>query len=98
MPFFFQGGPMAESGYEEYAEAVQESMSVDPLPTVRGLSENSGIPPDDIIHHILVQWATSFSEARLAIGSLALRQLKEALEAEDYGTVKGIVSWLHLEV
>ncbi len=89
---------MARSGYEKYAEAVQESLSIDPLSTVRGLSENSGIPPDDIIHHILVQWATSFSEAHLTIGPVALRQLKEALDAEDYETVKGIVSWLLSEV
>ena len=89
---------MVRPGYEKYAEAVQEAAAIDPMPTVHGLSKYSGISPEEIVHYILVQWATSYSEAHLAIGPLALRQLKDALDAEDFARVKGIVSWLHSEL
>lgn len=80
--------------YGKYVEAVQASADIDPMPTVQALAKNAGLTPDEIIHHILVQWATSGSEALMATTPLALRQLKEAADAGDTEKVNGIVSWL----
>ena len=85
---------MIKPGYEPYAEAVEESAAVDPYPTLEGLSRNSGVPIDQIKHHILVEWATSYASARMAASPLALRQLKAAAEDGDLEKVKGITSWL----
>ena len=57
-------------------------------------ASTAGLTPDEVIHDILVQWATSGSEALMATSPLALRQLKEAADAGDTEKVRGILSWL----
>ena len=89
---------MAKVGYENYTAAVREAAAVDPMPTVQGLAKNAGLSPEEVAHYVLVQWATSFSEAHLAIGPLVLHQLREAADADDLDTIKGIISWLHSEL
>lgn len=84
----------SDDPYRSYAEAVRASAEVDPMPTVRALAENAHLAPEEIVHHVLVQWATSYAEAHLAIGPLVLRQLKEASDAGDLEKVRGIVNWL----
>lgn len=64
------------------------------MPTIRQLAANVGLSPEAIVHYVLVQWATSGSEALMATSPLALRQLREAADAEDLAKVRGIVSWL----
>ena len=78
----------------KYVEAVRTSTEIDPMPTVRQLAKNVGLTPDEIVHHVLVQWATSGSQALMATTPLALRQLKEAADTGDIDKVRGIVSWL----
>ena len=80
--------------YGNYVQAVHEAAEIDPMPTIRALSKNAGLTPDEVIHYILVQWATSGSEALMATSPLALRQLKEAADAGDTEKVRGILSWL----
>jgi hypothetical protein len=80
--------------YSKYVEAVQASAEIDPMPTVHALAKNAELTSDEVIHYILVQWATSGSEALMATTPLALRQLKEAADAGDTEKVRGIVSWL----
>jgi hypothetical protein len=80
--------------HREFARQVEQSRVVDPLPTFRNLSAETGIPVDDLVHHALVRWIAAGSEALLAIEPLALRDLFAARDREDWATVAGIVDWL----
>lgn len=77
-----------------FRRAVAESRLVDPMPTFRGLSETTGIPVDDLVHHALARWASAGSEALLFIGPQVLRDLVEARRLRDWEKVAGIVDWL----
>jgi hypothetical protein len=89
---------MANPGYENYAAEVEASVGLDPMAAVQGLARNSGITEASIVHHILVQWATSFADAQLFMGPLVLRQLKEASDAGDMDKIAGIISWLNADL
>ncbi len=66
----------------------------DPLPTFRALSETTRIPIEDLVHHALVRWAASGSEALMAIEPQVLRDLIAARQREDWPTVAGMIDWL----
>jgi hypothetical protein len=83
-----------EAGDRRYIEAVRASAAVDPSPTIRALADHLGLDPDEVAHHVLVEWAASGAAASLATGPLALRQLRDAVEAGDLDKVRGIVDWL----
>jgi hypothetical protein len=80
--------------HRAFIEAVRAAASIDPTPTVRQLARNVGLTPEEIIHYVLVQWATSGSEALMATGPLALRQLQVAAESGDMEKVRGMIAWL----
>ena len=80
--------------HREFAAAVAASRAVDPMPTFRALSESTGVPVADLVHHALVRWASAGSEALMAIEPVVLRDLLEARRREDWATVAGIVDWL----
>jgi len=78
---------------------------VDPLPTIEGLSQNTGIPVPCLVRYILVKYASSNADALLAMGPLVFQQMEgliAAAEAEDidaarlkaYDGLRQIVSWL----
>ena len=78
---------------------------LDPLPTIEGLSQNTGIPVPCLIRYILVKYATSNADALLAMGPLVIHQMEgliAAAEAEGsdqarlqaYDGLRQIVSWL----
>jgi len=78
---------------------------VDPLPTLEGLSQHTGIPVPCLIRYVLVKYASSNADALLAMGPLVIRQMEQqitAAEAEDsnqarlqaYDALRQIVSWL----
>lgn len=78
---------------------------VDPLPTLEGLSQHTGIPIPCLIRYVLVKYASSNADALLAMGPLVIRQMEQqiaAAEAEDsdqarlkaYDALRQIVSWL----
>ena len=85
------GNPDPHAGFRR---AVADSRLVDPLPTFRRLAETTGIPVDDLVHHALARWAAAGSEALLALGPQAVRDLVDARRAGDWEKVGGIIDWL----
>jgi hypothetical protein len=80
--------------HREFALRVADARAVDPMPTFRALSENTGVPVDDLVHYALVRWASAGAEALLAIEPQALRDLLAARAREDWAAVAGIIDWL----
>jgi len=80
--------------HRAFAELVDSTRMQDPMPTFRALSETTRIPVEDLVHHALVRWAASGSEALMAIEPQALRDLVAARRREDWEAVAGIVDWL----
>jgi len=64
------------------------------MPTFERLSQETGIPVDDLVHHALVRWVSEGSEALLSLEPRVLDQLADACEREDWAAVAGIVAWL----
>ena len=77
-----------------FRRAVADSRLVDPMPTFSALSETTGVPVGDLVHHALARWASAGSEALLFIGPQVLRDLVAARRAGDWEKVAGIVDWL----
>ena len=80
--------------HREFARAVEASNAVDPMPTFRNLSATTGVPVDALVHHALVRWVSSGSEALMAVEPQVLRELIDARRREDWDAVAGIVDWL----
>jgi hypothetical protein len=80
--------------HRAFAEAVAASRLQDPRPTFERLSEETGIPADDLVHHALVRWVAAGSEALLSIEPRVLQELVDARRREDWTAVAGIVDWL----
>jgi hypothetical protein len=80
--------------HRAFADTVDTSKLQDWRPTLERLSENTGVPVDDLVHHALVRWVSAGSEALLAVEPEMLRRLYEAREREDWDAVAGIVDWL----
>ena len=80
--------------HANFRSAVADSRLVDPMPTFRRLSETTGVPVDDLVHHALARWASAGSEALLFVGPHVLRDLVAARRAGDWEKVAGIVDWL----
>jgi hypothetical protein len=80
--------------HREFKRTVDSSRLVDPMPTFRALSANTGIPVDELVHHALVRWASAGAEALMAIEPQAVRELIDARHREDWAKVGGIVDWL----
>jgi hypothetical protein len=77
----------------------------DPLPTLENLSKGTGIPVECLIRYVLVKWASSGSEALMAMGPIVFRQMQEHVEAAEadggdaaklkaYQALKEMVEWL----
>lgn len=78
---------------------------LDPLETLRGLSEASGVPVGALARYVLARWATGGNEALLELGISGVDHLARVVaEAEAAGTaearlrayedVREIVAWL----
>jgi hypothetical protein len=80
--------------HANFRSAVADSRLIDPMPTFRRLSETTGVPVDDLVHHALARWASAGSEALLFIGPDVLRDLVAARRARDWEKVAGILDWL----
>jgi hypothetical protein len=80
--------------HSAFREAVAASKLQDPRPTFERLSEEVGVPVDDLMHHALVRWVAAGSEALLSIEPRALQDLADAREREDWVAVAGIIDWL----
>jgi hypothetical protein len=77
-----------------FREAVAASRLQDPRPTFERLSQEVGVPVDDLIHHALVRWVSAGAEALMALEPRVLQELTEAREREDWVAVGGIIDWL----
>ena len=77
-----------------FRAAVAASRLQDWRPTFEVLSEEVGVPVDDLVHHALVRWVSAGSEALLSVEPQALRDLHAAREREDWDAVAGILDWL----
>lgn len=80
--------------HRRFADEVAAAKLQDPLPTFANLSAATGVPVEDLVHYALVRWVASGSELLMSIEPLALRQLVEARQREDWDAVAGIVDWL----
>ncbi|HEX2129087.1 MAG TPA: DUF6027 family protein [Solirubrobacterales bacterium] len=80
--------------HREFARQVALSRAVDPMPTFERLSETTGVPVDELVHHALVRWASAGAEALMAVEPQVLGELIDARKREDWERVAGIVDWL----
>ena len=80
--------------HRAFAATVEASRLQDPMPTFERLSEETGVPVDDLVHHALVRWVSAGAEALMQIEPKMLEQLFEARKREDWKAVAGIVDWL----
>jgi hypothetical protein len=85
--------------------------AADPLPTMENLSRLTGIPVGSLIRYVLVKYAGSSSEARMAMMArdpFVFRQMSEHVErAEEdggndaklkaYAALKDMIAWLRVE-
>lgn len=79
--------------------------SHDPLPTLRNLSADTGVPLGAIVRYVLVKYATSGADALLAMTPIVFKQMQDhiaAAEAADtaaarldaYASLKDMIAWL----
>lgn len=79
---------------------------VDPLVTVRGLSESTGVPVGALIHYVLARWASEGASGLLELGPTMTRRLQSVcVDAEAIGTdearlhafeiLRQILGWLN---
>ena len=80
--------------HRAFAAQTRAAGLVDPMPTFRALSAETGVPVDELVHYALVRWASAGSEALLAVEPQALRDLIAARRREDWTAVAGIIDWL----
>jgi hypothetical protein len=80
--------------HREFARQAADALAVDPMPTFRALSEETGVPVETLVHFALVRWASAGSEALMAVEPQVLRDLIAARGREDWTAVAGIVDWL----
>lgn len=78
----------------------------DPLPTLHRLSAGTGVPVESIVRYVLVKYATSGSDALLAMTPIVFRQMQDIVERAEQGgddaklaayeSLRKIVQWLAL--
>jgi hypothetical protein len=88
-----------------FKEEVAAYTRLDPLTTLQGLSEYSGIPVGALARYVLVKWSAAGSEGLLEIGPTMVDRLWACVaEAERTGTdadrltayhaLKDLLAWL----
>ena len=80
--------------HRAFAEQAEAALAIDPMPTFRALSQETGVPVDTLVHLALVRWASAGSEALMSLEPQALRELIDARGREDWVAVAGIIDWL----
>ncbi|HEX7522522.1 MAG TPA: DUF6027 family protein [Acidimicrobiia bacterium] len=80
---------------------------VDPIGTIRGLSENIDVPVGALCRYVLARWATGGSGGLLELGPTMVHRLSAVCEAAEaqgtgearlaaYAALRDMVSWLRL--
>jgi hypothetical protein len=80
--------------HREFARRVADARPVDPMPAFAGLSAETGVPVDDLVHYALVRWASAGAEALMRLEPQVLDELVSARQREDWRAVAGIIDWL----
>jgi hypothetical protein len=80
--------------HREFARRAQQSLDVDPGPTLASLSRQTGVPVEVLKHFALVRWVSAGAEALLSIEPQVLEELVEARRSGDWTKVAGIIDWL----
>ena len=80
--------------HRAFAAQAEAALAVDPMPTFRALSQETGVPVDTLVHLALVRWASAGSEALMSLEPQVLRELIDARGREDWLAVAGIIDWL----
>ena len=79
---------------------------VDPLRTVRGLSESIDVPVGAIVHYVLARWASEGASGLLELGPTMSRRLQKVCsQAEEdgsdsarlaaYDQLRQMIAWLN---
>ncbi|MFA9444284.1 DUF6027 family protein [Egicoccus sp. AB-alg6-2] len=98
-------GPAGDDAFAGLRADVAAYGHLDPLETLRGLSEASGLPVGALAHYVLARWASGGSEALLELGVSGVDHLARLVaEAERAGTdaarlaayaaMRDVVAWL----
>jgi hypothetical protein len=88
-----------------FKQEVAEYTRLNPLTTLQGLSEYSGIPVGALARYVLVKWSAAGSEGLLEIGPTMVERLWACVaEAERHGSdadrlaayhaLKDLLAWL----
>jgi hypothetical protein len=101
-------GPWPENDPDaNFKREVAEYTRADPMPTVRQLAENTGIPVGALIRYVLVKWTTEGSEAIMALGPRMVQRLwtvceraeaegTEAARLQAYAQLHDMLAWLRI--
>src|SRR5262245_36601502 len=95
----------ANDPHANFKAEVANYTVTDPLPALEGLSAATGIPVPCLIRYVLVKWAASGAEALLAMGPIALEQMRQHIERaeaagtdasrlEAYEALRQMIGWL----
>jgi hypothetical protein len=98
-------GPSGDDTYAGLRADVAAYGHLDPLATLRVLSERSGLPVGALAHYVLARWAAGGNEALLELGVSGVDHLARIVtEAEEVGTdaarltaydqMRSVVAWL----
>lgn len=79
---------------------------VDPLATVQGLSDSTGVPVGAIVHYVLARWASEGASGLLELGPTMTRRLQsvcadaESINTDEarlsaYDTLRQMIGWLN---
>ena len=63
--------------HQNYIDAVKDSASTDPMPTVQNLAKNTGLEPEEIVHYPVSSQLTmpfTFSMSPVSAASLSWRR------------------------
>jgi hypothetical protein len=80
--------------HRTFAQDVATARLVDPMPTLRNLSDSTGVPVEALIHLALVRWVSAGAEALMTVPSQALQDLIAARRREDWEKVAGMIDWM----
>jgi hypothetical protein len=99
-------GPWSEDDRDANFKAdVARHSELDPLVTLRGMSESTGIPVGALARYVLARWATEGSAGLLEIGPAMTHRLWEPVAAAEaagddesrlaaYHQLRQMLSWL----
>jgi len=98
----------ADDPHANFKADVAGYTVTDPMPTLENLSAATGIPVPCLVRYVLVKYAASASDARLALGPIVLEQMRRHIDAAEesgtdtarlkaYEALCQIVAWLLVE-